>query len=136
MQEIFSPAKLIIFGVVFLFFFSIPILTIMQMQKIDNEKKMKYDLRQLESWAEVYKLKNGNLKGFNDDIEIKMIKIDLTAISGNPVEINFDNDFQKYCIKAKKSDKTLCVDDTGYLGEDGSVCTQGVGRCNIATNNK
>jgi len=133
MQEIFSPAKLIIFGVVFLFFFSIPVLTIMQMQKIDNEKKIKYDLRQLESWAEVYKLKNGSLKGFSDDIEIKMLKIDLTAISGNPVEINSDDDFQKYCIKTKKSDKEFCIDDTGYLGEDGSACAQSIGRCNNET---
>jgi hypothetical protein len=129
MQEIFSPSKLIIFGLVFLFFFSIPVFTIMQMQKIDNEKKIKYDLRQLESWAEVYKMKNGNLNGFNDDIEIKMLKIDLAAITGNPAEIYFDNLYEKYCIRATKDNKVYCIDDTGYLGEDGSACTQGVGRC-------
>lgn len=129
MQEIFSPSKLIIFGLVFLFFFSIPVFTIMQMQNIDNEKKIKYDLRQLESWAEVYKMKNGNLKGFNDDVEIKMLKIDLAAISGNSAEIYFDNNYEKYCIKAIKGKTTYCIDDTGYLGNDGSACSQGKGRC-------
>ncbi|MCK9578408.1 hypothetical protein M0R01_02870 [bacterium] len=129
MQEVFSPAKLIIFCLVFLFFFSIPVFTIMQMQNIDNEKKIKYDLRQLESWAEVYRMKNGSLKGFSDDVEIKVLKIDLAAITGNPAEIHHDESYSKYCIKAMKGDKVFCIDDTGYLGNDGTACTQGVGRC-------
>lgn len=129
MQETFSSSKLIIFGLIFLFFFSIPVFTIMQIQKADNEKKIKYDLRQLESWAQVYKMKNGNLKGFDDNTEIRMIKIDLVSNTSNPVEINFDDNYQMYCIKAIKNNKAYCIDDTGYLVEDGFDCKPGTGVC-------
>ncbi|MCK9393180.1 MAG: hypothetical protein WCX30_00620 [Candidatus Paceibacterota bacterium] len=101
----------------------------MQIQKTDNEKKIKYDLRQLESWAQVYKMKNSDFKGFDEDMEIKMIKIDLVAATGNPVEINFDDNYEIYCIKAIKDKKTYCIDDTGDLVEDGTGCKPGTGTC-------
>lgn len=131
-MESFSVAKLIVFGLVFMFFFSIPLFTITQMQKIDNENKVKSDLRQLEAWAQVYKIKSGTFQDFENDVEIRMIKIDIAAMTGKNIEMYFSDNYESFCAKAITSKKnTYCVDDSGYLGKEFEGCVEGVGSCKV-----
>lgn len=131
-MEDFSAAKLIIFGVVFLFFFSIPVLTINQIKKVDNENKVKNDFKQIEAWAQIYKIQNGTFEGFENDIEIRMIKIDLIATTGEEMQMFFDDNYNSFCVKARTNkDNVYCIDDSGYMGKDASGCYQGSGRCRL-----
>lgn len=129
-MEDFSPVKLLIFGAVFLFFFSIPIMTINQFQKVDNENKVKNILKQIEAWGQVYSIKNNNYEGFENDIEIRMLKIELVATTGKEMEMYFSDDFNHFCVKAMTNkDNNYCIDDTGQLTRDSAGCARGTGRC-------
>ncbi|MDD4409910.1 MAG: hypothetical protein PHW52_04655 [Candidatus Pacebacteria bacterium] len=129
-MENFSPIKLIIFGLVFLFFFSIPIMTITQMQKIDNENKIINDLKQIEAWGQIYRIKNDNFKGFENDIEIRMLKIDLVSTTGKDMEMYFNENFNSFCVKAQTNkNNVFCIDDSGKILKEAPSCFQGSGRC-------
>jgi hypothetical protein len=131
-MESFSVIKLISFGLVFLFFFSIPVLTVTQIQKVDNENKVKYDLRQIEAWAQVYKMKSGTFQDFENDVEIRMLKIDIAAMTGKNIEMHFSEGYQNFCVKANTNkNNTYCVDDSGYLGKENEGCVDGIGSCKL-----
>lgn len=129
-MENFSPIKLIIFGVVFLFFFSIPVLTVYQYQKIDNENRVKNILKQIETWGQIYKIKNGTFQGFENDIEIRTLKIDLIATTGKEMEMYFGLGFDSFCVKASTNkNNVFCIDDSGKLSKESSGCYEGSGKC-------
>ncbi len=130
-MENFSPVKLVIFGLVFLFFFSIPVLTINQFQKVDNENKIKNILKQIETWGQIYKIRNGSFQGFENDVEIRMLKIDLIATTGGDMNIFFSKDYNHFCIKAvSNKSNTYCIDTSGVLVREPKGCFEGSGKCN------
>lgn len=105
-------------------------MTITQMQKIDNENKIINDLKQIEAWGQIYRIKNDNFKGFENDIEIRMLKIDLVSTTGKDMEMYFNENFNSFCVKAQTNkNNVFCIDDSGKILKEAPSCFQGSGRC-------
>lgn len=115
--------------IVFLISFSIPVIISFVIQEDAKNMRIKLDMGQLRNWAEVYRLENKNYKGFEIDPDIERAIKDIKDMSGS-VHIFVGKKYDSYCVKAVFRKGSFCVDDSGYVGKDGGVCSPHVTKCN------
>lgn len=112
--------------VVFVVFFTIPIVIFNNLKESANNLLIQKDLETIRNWAEIQKIKKGNYSGLANDIEIIRKKIDIKVLGGE-LELYINLKKNNYCAKSKfsgsKKKQTWCVDSTGYSGPTLNGCT-------------
>lgn len=112
--------------VVFVVFFTIPIVVFNNLKESANNVLIQRDLETIRNWAEIDKIKKGNYSGLANDIEIIRKKIDIKSLGGE-LELHINLKKNNYCAKSKfsgsKKKQYWCVDSTGYSGPVLNGCT-------------
>ena len=113
---------LIVFGISFF----TPLVISRMALGVAMDAVIRIELNNIRNWGEIYKLKNGNYGGLNNDKEIKRIGADI-KIQGGRLSL-FENK-TNYCAKSKLRNGFWCVDDSGYGGSGYSNCADKHYRC-------
>ena len=119
-------AVLIVFGSSL----AMPLFLSYKAQEKAKEMRVRMDMSQLKNWAQVYQLNNQDYAGFDNDVEIKRVFVDIKSMDG-VANIFISRDSSRYCCQVSFSDKkmgTWCVDDSGYVGADGK-CNKSNVKC-------
>jgi hypothetical protein len=113
---------------VFFIFFFIPILFFRQIKINVENMEIKEGLNNIRLWSDVYKAKNGNYKGIENDPEIKRIMLFINYM-GNDCKLFSNDSGNNFCVKAKIKNiimsRNWCVDNTGYSGLKINNCDLG-----------
>jgi len=125
LQKLFKVSAVLI---VFLVFFSIPVIIGYRMEEKARDMRIKMDMGQLKNWAEVYRLTNKSYEGFENDPDLARFFEDIEAMGGE-VNIFIGENNDSYCAEVFFRKCSYCIDNSGYMTEDNGVCSSETPRC-------
>ena len=125
-QRFFKALALLI---VFLVFFSIPVMVAFNIEEDARNIRIRMDMNQLKNWAEVYRLTNKSYQGFENDPDLSRVFEDIKSMKGE-VNIFVSENNDSYCSRVFFRKGSFCIDDSGYTGKDDGNCSSTFAKCN------
>jgi len=126
LQRFFKALALLI---VFLVFFSIPVMVALSIEEDARNTRIRMDMNQLKNWAEVYRLTNKSYEGFENDLDLFRVFEDVKSMGGE-IKIFVNENDDSYCSRVFFRKGSFCIDDSGYTGKDYGNCSSVFTKCN------
>jgi hypothetical protein len=112
-------------AIVFLIFAAIPIFVSNELRKSGMSLLIREDLGTVRNWGELYRINNGDYKGFGSYFEVAKKAADIRE-KGGVMEVFVDVNGDEFCVKATSSSNGgWCVDSRGYSGKVTDGCHSG-----------
>jgi hypothetical protein len=112
--------------IVFLIFALIPIIVSNELRKSGMSLLIREDLGTVRNWGELYRINNGDYRGFGSYFEVTKKVADIKE-KGGRMEVFVDPNGDEFCAKAIlfTSKGGWCVDSRGYSGTVTDGCHSG-----------